>query len=188
MEKIEAPSLNQFITELTSTNSTQSSTTTTTTKTTIENNSSLNNEKKQILIQVAGLFGSIVAQLHNSCIIHGDLTTSNVLIETKNNDEKKNDFSLIMIDFGIGCVSTMIEDKAVDLYVMSRAIASTHAALENLLVDAFFVQYKKEAQNAKEIVARYEEVTLRGRKKGKQKKEGGGNCNIDEVFFLKKNK
>lgn len=37
-----------------------------------------------------------------------------------------------MIDFGLASVSTLAEDKAVDLYVLERAFASTHPGSDNL--------------------------------------------------------
>ena len=37
-----------------------------------------------------------------------------------------------MIDFGLSYVSTLAEDKAVDLYVLERAFASTHPDSEPL--------------------------------------------------------
>lgn len=38
-----------------------------------------------------------------------------------------------MIDFGLSMISTMIDDKAVDLYVLERAFISTHPGSENLV-------------------------------------------------------
>lgn len=38
----------------------------------------------------------------------------------------------VMIDFGLSSTSAMAEDKAVDLYVLQRAFASTHPNSEHL--------------------------------------------------------
>jgi TP53 regulating kinase-like protein len=38
----------------------------------------------------------------------------------------------VLIDFGLSSVSAFAEDKAVDLYVLERAFASTHPASEHL--------------------------------------------------------
>jgi tRNA A-37 threonylcarbamoyl transferase component Bud32 len=35
-------------------------------------------------------------------------------------------FTQVLIDFGLSYVSSLVEDKAVDLYVLERAFASTH--------------------------------------------------------------
>lgn len=44
----------------------------------------------------------------------------------------------ILIDFGLSYVSGLVEDKAVDLYVLERAFASTHPEPENEIFDKDF--------------------------------------------------
>ena len=70
--------------------------------------------------------GEIVAKLHNNNFIHGDLTTSNFLIEESTGD-------LVLIDFGLTTVSSSAEDMGVDLYVLERAIISTHVQASDLV-------------------------------------------------------
>ena len=53
-------------------------------------------------------------------MIHGDLTTSNMIV-------READEALVLIDFGLATVATLPEDKAVDLYVLERAITSAHS-------------------------------------------------------------
>jgi len=67
--------------------------------------------------EIAEKIGSTVAKLHAADIIHGDLTTSNMIIR---NGE------LYIIDFGLGFQSKKAEDKAVDLYLLYHALESTH--------------------------------------------------------------
>jgi tRNA A-37 threonylcarbamoyl transferase component Bud32 len=43
-----------------------------------------------------------------------------------------NEFTQVLIDFGLSFVSNLVEDKAVDLYVLERAFASTHPDSEPL--------------------------------------------------------
>ena len=50
--------------------------------------------------------------------VHGDLTTSNVMVCGGG--------GVVLIDFGLSGVSSSAEDKAVDLYVLERAILSRH--------------------------------------------------------------
>jgi len=57
--------------------------------------------------------GKILARLHSSGIIHGDYTPANLL-------EKSGE--MFIIDFGLGFFSEYIEDKAVDVYTMLRAL------------------------------------------------------------------
>ena len=58
--------------------------------------------------------------MHAIDVIHGDLTTSNMLLRSTSPP------SIVLIDFGLSYVSSLVEDKAVDLYVLERALASTH--------------------------------------------------------------
>lgn len=62
--------------------------------------------------------GVIIAKLHNGGIIHGDLTTSNILVRNK---------IAYLIDFGLSYSKPgSVEDFAVDLYVLEKAFLSTH--------------------------------------------------------------
>jgi len=63
----------------------------------------------------------VIAKLHNGGVIHGDLTTSNMMV--KNNQ-------VYLIDFGLSYVKNDIEDQAVDLYVLEKAFLSTHPLLD----------------------------------------------------------
>lgn len=65
--------------------------------------------------------GFLVFRLHEHGIIHGDLTTSNMILK---------DNKIYLIDFGLSHVKNMAESKAVDLYVLERAFISTHPHLE----------------------------------------------------------
>jgi hypothetical protein len=40
----------------------------------------------------------------------------------------------VLIDFGLGCNSTLPEDKAVDLYVLERACVAMHSSVSMLLI------------------------------------------------------
>ncbi|KAK9381337.1 uncharacterized protein V2V93DRAFT_368956 [Kockiozyma suomiensis] len=113
--------------------------------------------------------GHEISKLHFMDMVHGDLTTSNLVLR------RKDDGSLepVIIDFGLSQQSTLPEDKAVDLYVLERAFISTHPMhaeeyitwlLEGYL--AGFGQGKKTAKfKAREIMKKLEAVRLRGRKR-----------------------
>lgn len=72
--------------------------------------------------------GRILASLHEADIIHGDFTPAN-LIESKNNktNKKRERSGLFVIDFGLGFISNDIEDKAVDVFTMLRALGESGA-------------------------------------------------------------
>jgi len=65
--------------------------------------------------------GEMLAALHAADIIHGDYTPANLIKSGKR---------LFVIDFGLGFVSMDIEDKAVDVFTMLRAIEERDAFLE----------------------------------------------------------
>ena len=104
--------------------------------------------------------------MHSHNIIHGDLTTSNMLLRTPVNlSERPAD--IVMIDFGLGYCESVAEDKGVDLYVLERALLSTHPNTEVLfaaVLDSYKEAYGNESA-VKEVIAKFEEVRMRGRKR-----------------------
>lgn len=110
------------------------------------------------LKKIGETVGSLLARLHNVDIIHGDLTTSNFLVESATKD-------IILIDFGLASGSNLIEDKAVDLYVLERAIASTHSECSKELFSIILEAYGKAVRGSKNILTKLADVQLRGRKR-----------------------
>lgn len=106
--------------------------------------------------QVASRIGQAMAVLHNNNIIHGDLTTSNIMLRGAD---------LVMIDFGLATISASLEDRAVDLYVLERAILSTHTTIGADLFARILTVYADLVNNAKGTLARLAEVQRRGRKR-----------------------
>jgi len=100
------------------------------------------------------LLGEQVLILHLSDLIHGDLTTSNVIL--KNGE-------IFIIDFGLGFVSKKIEDKAVDLHLLKQALEAKHFENWELLFESFLERY--EFEEGKKVVERLEVVEKRGRYK-----------------------
>ncbi|XP_016462392.1 uncharacterized protein LOC107785571 isoform X2 [Nicotiana tabacum] len=74
---------------------------------------------------IAIQIGRAIGKLHDGGLVHGDLTTSNMLIRRDTN-------RLVLIDFGLSFTSTLPEDKAVDLYVLERALLSMHSSCGNV--------------------------------------------------------
>ena len=73
--------------------------------------------------------------------------------------------TLVLIDLGLGDVTTLDEDKAVDLYVLCRALTSAHPAHDPMLFDAVVAEYGARSTNATRVLTQFETVRLRGRKK-----------------------
>lgn len=122
---------------------------------------------------VAKVIGETVRKLHDNNIIHGDLTTSNMLLVQKSKLDvdgrskwlQTDNIDLVMIDFGLSSFDYNTEDKGVDLYVLERAIISTHNDYPDLF-DNILEGYKNYSKNnIKEILSKFEEVRARGRKR-----------------------
>jgi len=94
-------------------------------------------------------------------IIHGDLTTSNMLIRLNGDGAP---FELVMIDFGLSYVSPVIEDKAVDLYVLEKAFISTHPNSQHIF-DMILNVYQSSAPNGGKVLKKLDAVRKRGRKR-----------------------
>lgn len=141
---------------------------------------------KQWAARLMREIGRSVGRLHSVGIIHGDLTTSNMMLREGTSDEehgrnKENEGGgqgkkgeeeeeagvegeIVLIDFGLATQGVQDEDRAVDLYVLERAFGSTHPKEEDLfqeVLNAYATTYKA----AKITLKRLEDVRMRGRKK-----------------------
>jgi TP53 regulating kinase and related kinases len=107
--------------------------------------------------------GESVAKLHKNEIIHGDLTTSNMILVK---DKNKN-FEVYFIDFGLGYISTKIEDKAVDLHLLTQALESKHFKNWEFLLKEIFKSYQKiiGKEYSEKIFQRINKIEKRGRYK-----------------------
>ncbi len=101
--------------------------------------------------------GRIIARLHDENIIHGDLTTSNMIY----NPVKK---KITIIDFGLGFQSSRIEDKAVDIHVFKEALGARHPEKATICYEAFKGGYSS-SKNAHHVMKQVEKVEKRGRYK-----------------------
>ncbi|KAJ3445435.1 o-sialoglycoprotein endopeptidase [Anaeramoeba flamelloides] len=149
----------------------------------------LNNNQQGQATPLLKEFGELISKMHNSDLIHGDLTTSNVMVKKmilkkkKENEkeiekeieiekEKEQEIEieeiekekLVMIDFGLSFSSTNPEEKSVDLYVLERAFLSTHPNSKQLF-DIVLKSYFENSNNKKKIMTRLEKVRRRGRKR-----------------------
>jgi len=119
-------------------------------------------ETKLDISQIRAISNNIgvnIARLHNCGIIHGDLTTSNIILR---NNENYQEADLVFIDFGLGKNSNLVEDKGVDLLVFKKAISSIHHDISQDCFISILNGYQ-EADDYKQIVAKIEEIERRGR-------------------------
>lgn len=116
---------------------------------------------KHLIQELCHRIGTIIGRMHSNNIIHGDLTTSNMLI----NKNSGIDLNVIIIDFGLSHYSQATEDKGVDLYVLERALLSTHSD-QPYIFDIILASYRRECCKDEEaVIAKFEEVRARGRKR-----------------------
>ncbi|XP_053104899.1 EKC/KEOPS complex subunit TP53RK [Hemicordylus capensis] len=111
------------------------------------------------LILLAEKIGEILARMHDEDLIHGDLTTSNMLLRPP--AEK---LELVLIDFGLSFISALPEDKGVDLYVLEKAFLSTHPNTEALF-EVLLKKYSATSKKSAPVIKKLDEVRLRGRKR-----------------------
>ncbi len=104
----------------------------------------------------AQLIGKNIALMHKNGIIHGDLTTSNMIFY-------KNE--LYFIDFGLSFFSNKIEDMAVDLHLLKQALESKHYSVFERAFDIVLSEYAKYFKDADKVVKRLKVVEKRGRYK-----------------------
>ena len=108
-------------------------------------------QQKQICKQI----GEDVAKLHDAEIIHGDLTTSNMVLK---------DNKIFFIDFGLGYISHKFEDKAVDIHLFKQALEAKHFRNWEVLFKEFEKGYSK-SKDSKIVFERLKAVEKRGRYK-----------------------
>ncbi|XP_064547443.1 EKC/KEOPS complex subunit TP53RK [Drosophila montana] len=124
---------------------------------------STDEQAKQRLEELCTRIGGIIGRMHANNIIHGDLTTSNILINP--NPNTSSSYDIIFIDFGLSHYNQATEDKGVDLYVLERALLSTHSE-QPYLFEHILAAYRKECGKDEEaVLAKFEEVRARGRKR-----------------------
>lgn len=100
--------------------------------------------------------GTLIGKLHNNRIIHGDLTTSNMIIVNN---------KVFFIDFGLAEYSKELEKRGVDLLLMRRSIQATHYLFAKESLNAAIAGYAREMGErvAKTVLMRTEEIAKRGR-------------------------
>ena len=112
-------------------------------------------------MKICRQIGESVAKLHNAGIIHGDLTTSNMILREK-------DGLVYFIDFGLAFHSPRPEDKAVDLHLLKQALDSRHFRKAEGYFNAFLKGYDFFG-DSKVVTERLKKVEARGRYKGKKR-------------------
>lgn len=106
---------------------------------------------------VCRTIGKEVGLLHSAGIAHGDLTTSNMIL--------KKDGKIYIIDFGLAKKTKSVEDFAVDLHLLERALTSAHCGIAEKCFSEVLEEYLKIMPNS--VVVRLNEIEKRGRYKAR---------------------
>lgn len=138
----------------------------------------LNTLEKSKRMRVYRLIGESVANLHRNGVVHGDLTTSNMILSLPLHSDKRHlsshhnqrdeilrDDKLYLIDFGMGKMSNRIEDQAVDLYLLREAVLSTHFKHLDEAWENIINVYKQNYSNSTSVLRRFEKIESRRRYK-----------------------
>jgi TP53 regulating kinase-like protein len=108
------------------------------------------------LEELCHMFGLSIALMHRGNVVHGDPTTSNVLIDSKSR--------LWMVDFGLAEWNATIEMKGVDLHLIRRALETTHWDLQEIMLSAALEGYVSVlGSDAEPVFSRMEAIRERGR-------------------------
>ncbi|MBU5687967.1 MAG: Kae1-associated serine/threonine protein kinase [Candidatus Aenigmarchaeota archaeon] len=116
---------------------------------------SKNDEIKKICLKI----GEAIGRMHSAGIVHGDLTTSNMIFK---------DGEVYFIDFGLGFFSKRIEDFGTDLKLLKEALQSTHFKILKICWDNILKGYKKEYKEADKVIEKVKEIEKRARYAQKQ--------------------
>jgi len=107
--------------------------------------------------QLCRHMGKLIGRLHSHGIIHGDLTTSNMILTPYNR--------VVFMDFGLSEWSKELEARGVDLHLMKRALQSTHFRYAKECFTAVMEGYAETLGDAgaKSVLEKIGEIERRGR-------------------------
>ena len=117
----------------------------------------LNNVPKAKRHDICVKIGESIAQLHSHSLIHGDLTTSNMILNPKG--------KLFFVDFGLGEKNGELEAQGVDLHLLKRALQSTHYLFWEECFQSVLCGYTSVlgVELAEKIYEKIREIEKRGR-------------------------
>ena len=118
-------------------------------------------ERQRLCLKI----GNLIAQLHKCGLIHGDLTTSNMIAGLSR--------KVFFVDFGLGDRSMEVEARGVDLHLMKRALESTHYEFAETCFKSVLAGYEGVlgAGAAKSVLDKIREIERRGRYVAERKQE-----------------
>jgi len=118
-------------------------------------------ERRKLCIKI----GESVAKLHQHGLVHGDLTTSNMLLSCSG--------QLFLVDFGLGDKTVELEAQCVDLHLLRQALQSSHFQIADFCFSAVLKGYADFAGSevAKDVLEKTREIEKRGRYVAERKQD-----------------
>lgn len=100
--------------------------------------------------------GRLTASLHSAGMVHGDLTTANVVVRGT---------EVVLIDFGLSFRTTRLEDQAVDLRLIKETVTGGHPDRSKAALDSIFRGYSERAggKRFREVTRQLRSIERRGR-------------------------
>jgi TP53 regulating kinase-like protein len=106
--------------------------------------------------------GECIAKLHSINIIHGDVTTSNFILEGCSQDSRT---ELAIIDFGLSFFSQRLEDMASEVRMLKEVLSSVHYEVFDQAFLKFSEAYSSFSppERGRKVLQKVEEIQSRGR-------------------------
>lgn len=124
---------------------------------------------------VCRLIGEALGRLHSANIMHGDFTTSNMILRgasinkddrrLRQDEKSRQAMQLYVIDLGLGKYTNKVEDQAVDLYLLYEALKAAHFKYLNEAWQKILKSYEQQYTQAKAVLKRLEKIEKRRRYK-----------------------
>jgi len=101
--------------------------------------------------------GELIGKLHEYGIVHGDLTTSNLI--------QRSEGKIFFLDFGLGDKTKELEARGVDLHLMKRALQSTHYKFAEECFNSAMEGYSSvlKSETSENVLDKIREIERRGR-------------------------
>ncbi len=110
--------------------------------------------EKENYLTIAEKLGKILGTLHKYKIMHGDLTTSNMILK---------DGEIFLIDFGLSKFTGRVEDYAVDILLLKRAVFSKHPKIAEEFFNTFLETYLQTFRKGNLVLEKIKEIEKRWR-------------------------
>jgi TP53 regulating kinase-like protein len=110
-------------------------------------------EQQELCVRI----GVLIGKLHKHGVVHGDLTTSNMILSGEG--------KIFLVDFGLGEKNAELEARGVDLHLMKRALQSTHCQFEEECFRKVLRGYSEilGGESAEKVFEKIREIERRGR-------------------------